>query len=75
MDIIQEIKKRARVLTDDNIKNPNAFDYVLIENAMLIGASIEREAENIEFTKESYCCNDEEAKEIWDKIKEKREGE
>ncbi len=72
MDIIQEIKKRAVVFTDDNVKNPTPFDYLMIENAMLIGASIEREAENIEFTKESYCCSEQDAVKIWDKLKEKQ---
>ena len=38
--IIQEIKQRARLFADDNLINPDQRDYLMIENAMLVGATI-----------------------------------
>jgi hypothetical protein len=38
--IIQEIKRRARVYAEDNLRFPDSRDYLMIENAMLIGASV-----------------------------------
>lgn len=38
--VIEEIKKRAVVFVDDNFTNPNPMDYLVVGNAMLIGASV-----------------------------------
>ncbi len=38
--LIREIKERARIYTLDNFKNPSKYDFLLVENAMLIGSSI-----------------------------------
>jgi hypothetical protein len=38
--IIREIKQRARLFADDNLIDPDPRDYLMIENAMLIGSSI-----------------------------------
>jgi len=52
--IAEEIKKRAKIFVDDNLKNPTEYEYILIETAMMIGSSItiqidmEETAENIE---------------------------
>ncbi len=35
----QEIKKQARMFTDDNFTNPTPMDYLIIENAFLCGAA------------------------------------
>jgi hypothetical protein len=45
MDVTKTIKERAEVYVDDNITNPTNMDYLLIENAMLIGANIVYEAQ------------------------------
>ena len=38
--IIIEIKRRAKLFVDDNFTNPSPSDYLVIETAMMIGASI-----------------------------------
>lgn len=43
--VIEEIKKRAQVFAQDNLKMPTEFEVLMIENAMLVGASIVFEAE------------------------------
>lgn len=52
MDIVEfsekitaEIRRRAQLYVDDNLKNPTPSDYLIIQNAMLIGASIMLEQE------------------------------
>jgi len=39
-DIVMEIKKRAMMFVLDNILDPDPRDILMIENAMLIGASV-----------------------------------
>jgi hypothetical protein len=38
-DIVR-IKLQARMFVDDNMLFPTSYDYLLIENAMLIGACV-----------------------------------
>lgn len=40
---IATIKQRAKLFVDDNFSNPTPSDYLIIESAMLIGASIAHE--------------------------------
>ena len=42
---IKALKKRARKYTEDTYQNPTEMDYMVIENAMLIGASLQIETE------------------------------
>jgi hypothetical protein len=41
--LIQEIKRRARLFAFDNLSFPSDRDILMIENAMLIGATIDNE--------------------------------
>jgi hypothetical protein len=43
--IVSEIKSRAAVFVLDNFVAPTPADFILIENAMLIGSSIALESE------------------------------
>jgi hypothetical protein len=51
-ELIAEIKRRARIFADDNLiggsSNPGPREYLMIENAFLLGASIvfEQETKN-----------------------------
>lgn len=49
MTFQEKIRERARAFTKDNIRDPIPSDYLVIENAMLIGASmaVENEMESI----------------------------
>jgi hypothetical protein len=38
--IITRIAERARLFVEDNFTNPTPSDYLIIQNAMLIGSSI-----------------------------------
>ncbi len=39
-EVIKEIKERARLFVYDNFANPTVSDFLIVESAMLIGASI-----------------------------------
>jgi hypothetical protein len=39
-EMMSELKSRSRVFVEDNIVNPTPMDYLIIENAFLLGASI-----------------------------------
>lgn len=69
MDLIAEIKRRAKLLVEDNItlQAPTEWNYFYTEQAMLIGASIQNEIETLEYIQESYKCSEEEAREIKNK--------
>lgn len=43
-DLTPEIKARAKFFAEDNLDFPTLRDYLVIENAMLIGASIALES-------------------------------
>jgi hypothetical protein len=38
--MIEEIKRRAQVFTDDNVEDPTPSTYMVIESAMMIGATV-----------------------------------
>jgi len=44
--MIEEIKNRAKVFVDDNVKAPDPLTYVVIEQAMMIGATIALERQH-----------------------------
>jgi len=44
--MIQEIKRRAKLFTEDNFENPQPHTYVMVESAMMIGAQIALEQAN-----------------------------
>ena len=52
-EIIARIKERAATFVKDNYVNPLPQEYLIVENAMLIGASIVFEVEAEEFKKEA----------------------
>ncbi len=39
-DMIEDIKARAKQYVDDNYRYPTDYEYLSIENAMLIGAMV-----------------------------------
>jgi hypothetical protein len=39
-DLMQSIKSRAKAFVEDNYFNPTKRDFILIENAMLVGSLI-----------------------------------
>ena len=39
-EIVTAIKQRAKLFTDDNLSHPTPCDYLILESAMMIGASI-----------------------------------
>ena len=39
-ELIRRIKEQAQVFVLDNIPNPRKVDFLIIENAMLVGATI-----------------------------------
>ena len=39
-EIFTAIKQRSKLFTDDNLFHPTPSDYLIIESAMMIGASI-----------------------------------
>jgi hypothetical protein len=41
--LLAEIKRRAKLFVEDNYRLPTRSDYLAVENAMLIGASIQAE--------------------------------
>lgn len=41
--VIIEIRKRSRQFVDDNFVDPTPAAYIVVENAMLIGATIQTE--------------------------------
>jgi hypothetical protein len=47
--IIKEIEMRSITFVHDNIKEPTSMDFLMIKNAMLVGASValEREADEL----------------------------
>jgi hypothetical protein len=55
----QEIKQRARLFVDDNLIDPDPRDYLMIENAMLIGASIAMTVATDEEVKATRLANGE----------------
>lgn len=44
-EIIRRIKERAKVFVIDNIRHPTLMDFIIIENAMLIGSMVRCEVE------------------------------
>jgi len=41
--LIERIKASARKFVENNIKNPVQSDYIIVESAMMIGATIQAE--------------------------------
>lgn len=39
-ELIRRIKEQAQLFVIDNIPNPSKLDFIIIENAMLVGATI-----------------------------------
>ncbi len=68
-NIIEEIKTRARRLSESNLLDNQCAS--LVENAMLLGAEVQKEYDHVQFIMESFCCNWEEATKM---MKETREG-
>ncbi len=48
MDEYEEIKNRAIIFVNDNFKNPRETNYLIIQQAMLIGFSIAIELQTAE---------------------------
>ena len=44
-EVTRRIKQRATLFVIDNLRNPTPMDFVMIENAMMIGALIHGEVE------------------------------
>lgn len=45
IETIAEVKRRAHLFVIDNFSNPILSDFLVVENAMLIGASIALETQ------------------------------
>lgn len=50
--ITDEVKRRAVLFVDDNFTNPTPSDYLIIQTAMMVGASIALEKNVDELRKE-----------------------
>jgi hypothetical protein len=48
-ETIKEIKERARLFVYDNFTNPSTSDFLIIETAMLVGASIALDQKDDEY--------------------------